>query len=75
MLYRPYAQAPTDFMALVVRTSVEPSAVIPDVLTALKSVDAEQPVFDVLTYRRLLQQRTLGCSTSPLSWLSSASSR
>ncbi len=60
MLYRPYAQAPVGFMGLLVRTSGAPEHSIRDALTAIKAVDPAQPVFDVMTYREVLRQRTIG---------------
>jgi putative ABC transport system permease protein len=59
-LYRPYAQAPTGFLALAVRTSGDPSHAVGDAVKAIAAVDAMQPVFDVMTYRALLKDRTLG---------------
>jgi putative ABC transport system permease protein len=60
MMYRPYAQAPTGFMALIVRTSSDPKHTVADALSAMKLVDTAQPVFDVMTYREVMKERTLG---------------
>ena len=60
MMYRPYTQAPTGFMALMVRTSHDPKSAIADVLAAIKSVDPSQPVFNVMTYREVMYERTIG---------------
>jgi putative ABC transport system permease protein len=60
MMYRPYAQAPTGFMALLVRTSNDPKHAVADALTAIKTVDPAQPVFNVMTYREVLDERTIG---------------
>jgi putative ABC transport system permease protein len=59
-MYRPYAQAPTGFMALIVRTRHDPKHAVADALAAIKTVDAAQPVFDVMTYRQLVSERTIG---------------
>ena len=60
MMYRPYAQAPTGFMALLVRTSHDPKHAVADVLAAIKTVDPAQPVFNVMTYREVMDERTIG---------------
>jgi putative ABC transport system permease protein len=60
MMYRPYAQAPTGFLALLVRTSNDPKHAVADVLAAIKTVDPAQPVFNVMTYREVMHERTIG---------------
>ena len=59
-VYRPIAQAPSGEMALLLRTAGDPTAVAADARRALRSVDAVQPVFDVMTMRARLMLRTLG---------------
>ena len=59
-LYRPFAQAPVGYMAALVRTSGDPASIAPDARRAIRAVDPAQPVFDVLTLRTLLYERTLG---------------
>jgi putative ABC transport system permease protein len=59
-LYRPFRQAPTASMALMVRTSRVPTTVAAEARTAIRAVDAAQPVFDVMSLRASLQERTLG---------------
>jgi putative ABC transport system permease protein len=59
-LYRPFRQAPTSGMALVVRTSRDPSMLTPDARAAVRAVDSSQAVFDVLSMRQSLQERTIG---------------
>jgi ABC-type antimicrobial peptide transport system permease subunit len=56
----PYAQRPTDFMTFVVRTAGDPSAAAPAARDAVRQVDAAQPVFDLMTVRELLRNRTIG---------------
>ncbi len=59
-MYRPLPQAPTDFLCLVLRTSAEPASIAPEARRALLRVDPDQPVFDVMTMRRALHERTIG---------------
>jgi putative ABC transport system permease protein len=59
-LYRPYAQAPTTYLALLIRTNGEPTAIASDVREAVRAVDSGQPFFDVASMRRLLSERTIG---------------
>jgi putative ABC transport system permease protein len=59
-LYRPFRQAPTQTMALAVRTSGDPTALAAAARDALRAVDPEQPVFDVQSMRQSLHDRTIG---------------
>jgi putative ABC transport system permease protein len=59
-MYRPLPQSPSDYLCLVVRTSGEPTAIAPDARRALLGIDPAQPVFDVMTMRRALHERTIG---------------
>ncbi|HEU4935872.1 MAG TPA: ABC transporter permease [Vicinamibacterales bacterium] len=59
-IYRPLAQSPDDYLCLVVRTSGEPTAIAPEARRALLNIDPDQPVFDVMTMRRALHERTIG---------------
>jgi putative ABC transport system permease protein len=59
-LYVPYAQKPTDYMAVVTRTSGDPLAIAPQVRAAMLRVDASQPIFDLMTVRGMLKDRTIG---------------
>jgi putative ABC transport system permease protein len=59
-MYRPYAQAPTAFGVLLVRTAGDPASRKADARSAVRAVDPLQPVFDVFTMREVLKQRTLG---------------
>ena len=60
VMYRPLTQAPSDYLCAVVRTSGDPAVLAPDVRRALLQVDPDQPVFDVMTMRRALHERTIG---------------
>jgi putative ABC transport system permease protein len=59
-LYRPIAQVPSDYFSIVVRTPGDPGAAAGAVRAALLRVDAAQPVFDMMTMRRQLHERTIG---------------
>ncbi len=59
-LYRPIAQAPTPDFGIVVRTAGEPTGAAGAVRQALLRVDPTQPVFEMMTMRRLLSERTIG---------------
>ena len=59
-LYRPFGQSPSDYLCLVVRTDGEPTAIAPTARRALLNIDPDQPVFDVMTMRRALHERTIG---------------
>jgi predicted permease len=48
-LYFPYAQEPRNNLTLVVRTEGDPTSLATSVRAAVRSVDPEQPVFDVKT--------------------------
>ena len=59
-MYRPLSQSPTDYLCLVLRTGGDPTLVAPEARRALLSIDPDQPVFDVMTMRRALHERTIG---------------
>jgi putative ABC transport system permease protein len=60
VMYRPLTQAPSGYLCVVVRTAGDPSVLAPDVRRALLQVDPNQPVFDVMTMRQALHERTIG---------------
>ncbi len=59
-MYRPMAQAPTNYFGIGVRTTGEPQSVAAGVRQALLRVDGAQPVFELMTMRVLLHERTIG---------------
>jgi putative ABC transport system permease protein len=59
-LYRPFAQLPTDFLGIAVRTAGDPIAAAGAVRQALLRVDPTQPVFEMMTMRVQLRERTVG---------------
>ncbi len=59
-MYRPLTQSPTDYMCLLLRTSGEPTTIAPEARRVLLGVDPDQPIFDLMTMRRALHERTIG---------------
>lgn len=59
-LYRPYRQVPTNYFGIMIRTPGDPSSLGAPVRRALLDVDPAQPVFDMMTMRRALHERTIG---------------
>jgi putative ABC transport system permease protein len=59
-MYRPLRQAPPDYLCLVIRTTGDPVSIAPAARRALLGIDPAQPVFDVMTMRRALHERTIG---------------
>ena len=59
-MYRPMAQAPSDYFGVVLRTAGDPTLAAAGVRQALLRVDPNQPVFDMMTMRRQLHERTIG---------------
>ncbi len=58
--YRPFAQGPTRQMALVVRTTGDPTALAAPSRAAVRSVDPAQPVYEVATMHENVRIRTVG---------------
>jgi putative ABC transport system permease protein len=59
-VYRPYAQGPTSQLAFAIRASGNLSSLGREATVAVRRIDAAQPVFDVMTMRELLHERTIG---------------
>jgi putative ABC transport system permease protein len=59
-LYRPFRQAPTNSFGFVVRTPGAATLVAPGARAAVRAVDPSQPVFDLMSTRESLKQRTVG---------------
>jgi putative ABC transport system permease protein len=59
-MYRPIAQAPSDYFAVVVRTAGDATAAADPVRKALLTVDPTQPVFELMTMRLQIHERTIG---------------
>src|SRR5205085_6133868 len=59
-IYFPYQQDPQANSYIAVRTSADLRSIIPAVKTALSSVDSDQPVYDILSYDRVISDQILG---------------
>jgi putative ABC transport system permease protein len=59
-IYRPYRQQTTNYFGVMIRTAGDPSSLAAPVRRALLGVDPTQPVFDVMTMKRALHERTIG---------------
>jgi putative ABC transport system permease protein len=59
-LYRPFLQAPTSYAVLLTRSTGDPATVASAARNAVREVDAALPVFDILTMREAIRERTLG---------------
>ena len=59
-IYRPFRQLPIGYFAIMIRTPADPASLAAPVRRALLDVDPTQPVFDVMTMRRALHERTIG---------------
>ena len=57
--YRPLLQAPTNTLVFTVRTAGEPVALASDARAAIARVDPTQPVYDVMSLRRMLSDNTI----------------
>jgi len=57
--YLPLAQTPQQSINLVVRTASEPDAVMPGVRAAVREVDPNLPLGDVMTMQQVKEQSTL----------------
>jgi putative ABC transport system permease protein len=53
-LYLPMAQAPRQFMTVVMRTAAQPGALAPAVANAVHEIDREQPFLEVITMDMVL---------------------
>jgi putative ABC transport system permease protein len=58
--YVPYAQSPTAYLGMAVRADGDLDALVPAVRSTVRSVDAAQPLFDVMPMPQLLHERTIG---------------
>jgi putative ABC transport system permease protein len=59
-MYRPYRQGPTNYFGILIRTAGDPLSLAAPVRRALLGIDPTQPLFDVMTMRRGLHERTIG---------------
>jgi putative ABC transport system permease protein len=59
-IYRPIRQEPSDFLCVVIRAQGDPTALAQDARQAFVSIDPQQPVYEMMTMRRALHERTIG---------------
>jgi predicted permease len=59
-VYAPLPQAPVPFVVLAVRTRVDPAALAAAVLHAVMAVDKDQPLFQVQTMQRVVDDSVAG---------------
>jgi putative ABC transport system permease protein len=59
-MYRPYRQQTTNYFGIMIRTTGDPASLAAPVRRALLDIDPTQPVFEVMTMRRALHERTIG---------------
>jgi putative ABC transport system permease protein len=59
-LYLPFQQAPVLWMDLGIRTAGDPMQIAPAVSAAIRDVDSEQPVTDVMTLRKAIYNNSIG---------------
>src|SRR4029079_1058125 len=58
-LYRPIMQASVDALVFAVKTGGDPMALVADARAAIAGVDATQPVFEIMSLRQVLSDRTI----------------
>ena len=58
-VYRPYRQAPENFMAFGLRTDGDPASLVSAVRFAVARVRPDQPIFEVKTMDRVIHDNTL----------------
>jgi putative ABC transport system permease protein len=58
--YRPYLQAPTGALAIVLRAAGDPSGLALPAAAAVRRIDPAQALYDVMPMRESLHQRTIG---------------
>ena len=58
-LYHPYRQASYTYASLIVRTTVRPDSLAPEVRSAIASVDPDRPLFDVRSMSEVIRESTM----------------
>ncbi len=59
-VYRPFRQAPPIALGFVIRTTREPALLASTAKAAIRPVDPSQPLYDVMSVRQALSDRTVG---------------
>jgi predicted permease len=65
-IYYPVTQQPLPSMALVLKTALDPTALVPQVRAAVESIDPEQPISDVRTMEQWVGRSLEGRRTPTL---------
>jgi len=58
-VYRPLAQAPIDTVTIAIRTDGDPMGLVAAARAAVARVDNQQPLFDIMSERSVLTERTI----------------
>jgi len=58
-LYRPLPQDPSEALIFALRTAADPLSLVGDARAAIAKVDATQPVFEIMSQRQVLSERTI----------------
>ncbi|HMF94351.1 MAG TPA: ADOP family duplicated permease, partial [Vicinamibacterales bacterium] len=58
-LYRPLPQEPSDSLIFALRTAGDPLSLVSEARAAIARVDATQPVFEIMSLRQVLSERTI----------------
>jgi predicted permease len=58
-VYRPVAQAPIDTVTIAIRTDGDPMGLVAAARAAVARVDRQQPLFDIMSERSVLTDRTI----------------
>jgi putative ABC transport system permease protein len=59
VIYRPYRQAPQNYVAFGLRTTVEPDSLVSAARSAVTRVSRDQPIFNVESLDRVIRDNTL----------------
>ena len=59
-MYRPIRQEPSDALCVVIRAQGDPTSLAQDARRVFVSIDPQQPVYEMMTMRRALHERTIG---------------
>ncbi len=65
-LYLPYTQLPRFRMALVLRSSSDPMSLVRSVRAQVRSVDGDQPIYEIKTMEKLISEHVSGIEMSAM---------
>ncbi len=63
-LYLPYTQLPQFRMSLALRASVDPMSIVSSVRAQIRSVDGDQPIYEIKTMEKLISEHVAGIEMS-----------